>query len=66
VKLAGRWSEIVKQEERVLARLTLDGAGQMDMHQRMELARWLHEHAMSLMAEGHNYSKKFTARYYAP
>lgn len=53
-------------EVKVIAKLTLHGVADMDMHQRMELARWMHEQAMSLMAEGPRYSNRFTARYILP
>lgn len=49
--------------EKVIARVTVYGAGEMSKDDRQEIANWLRRKAGELVKEGAKYSKRYTARY---
>lgn len=50
-------------EEKSVAVLTIKDAGKMSAKGRNEIAAWLRHCADSLVKDGHNYSRRFRARY---
>ncbi|QIG66914.1 hypothetical protein EVB41_083 [Rhizobium phage RHph_TM3_14A] len=49
--------------QKVIARFSVDQAGEMTEQGRKEIADWLRQQAEALEEEGHNYSTNFVARY---
>lgn len=50
-------------DKALIATLTVHGASSMTERQRKELAMWLVSQGMSIIKDGEQYAKTFTARY---
>jgi len=51
-------------KEKLAASLIIHGAEELGSKGRKEIADWLQSQANGIIMDGHNYAKKFTARYF--